>query len=68
MKCDSCGKIFMVGNRPDGTPNGVGFMLKSGRKIMVCADCLYQVGWMDDAEREAFFARLERKPDNGEVQ
>ena len=39
MKCDICGKWFTYGNRPDGTPNGVGMQFEKGI-VNVCADCL----------------------------
>ena len=28
IKCEMCGNGFEAGNRPDGTPNGVGFTLE----------------------------------------
>ena len=40
MKCDICGKEFEAGNRPDGIPNGVGFVLGDGRIITACSDCV----------------------------
>lgn len=40
MKCNICGKEFEVGNRADGIPNGMGFVLQDGRQITVCADCM----------------------------
>lgn len=40
MKCDCCGKTFVSGNRADGIPNGMGFVLQDGRQINVCADCM----------------------------
>ena len=60
MKCDRCGKVFTPGNRPDGVPNGVGFMLRNGKQITVCADCVEAVGkgdkaakkWLDRIARE----------------
>lgn len=36
MICDNCKHFFLSGNRPDGTPNGVGFVLKNG-KASPCA-------------------------------
>lgn len=67
MKCDGCGKFFIEGNRPDGTPNGVGFMTQTGTLITVCADCLIRVGMMGKDARKAFLDELERKA-SGEVQ
>ena len=49
MKCDRCGKVFMPGSRPDGVPNGVGFILRNGKQITVCADCVEAVGKGDRA-------------------
>ena len=44
IKCDMCKKIFLPGNRPDGTPTGVSFVLEDGRKITACSDCIEKVG------------------------
>ena len=44
MKCDKCGREFEPGNRPDGIPNGVGFVIKDGRVITVCAECIIKNG------------------------
>ena len=40
VKCDECGKFFLAGTRPDGMPNGIGFMMEDGSVHNVCADCL----------------------------
>lgn len=40
IKCAGCGKIIVPGNGPNGLPNGLGFQLKDGRVINVCADCI----------------------------
>lgn len=42
MKCDVCGKEFVCGNKPDGTPNGIGLQYPKGT-INVCADCVCTV-------------------------
>lgn len=44
MKCDHCGKEFDSGNRKDGVPNGVSFVLKNGQKLTFCAECLIAKG------------------------
>ena len=43
-KCDLCGKVFPDGNRPDGIPNGIGFVRKDGSVLTMCADCIIRVG------------------------
>lgn len=40
MICDKCGKYFEDGNYPDGTPNGIKAILKDGRELTVCHDCI----------------------------
>lgn len=44
IKCDMCGKLFEAGNRPDGTPNGVGFHLEDGSLLNVCSECVEKTG------------------------
>lgn len=44
IKCNECGKYFTSGNRPDGLPNGIGFVLNDGTKINVCTDCIIERG------------------------
>ena len=44
IKCDMCGKLFEAGNRPDGTPNGVGFEFEDGSLLNVCSECIAEVG------------------------
>lgn len=43
IKCDECGKYFLAGSRPDGLPNGIGFMMEDGSVHNVCADCLTKI-------------------------
>lgn len=43
IKCDNCKKTFTAGNRPDGMPNGVGFV-KDGKVINWCYDCICKLG------------------------
>lgn len=57
MTCDNCGKHFDVGDRPGGIPNGVSMVTDTG-KFTLCADCIMDLGEMDDAEKDAFFQRL----------
>lgn len=33
-------KKFVVGNRPDGTPNGLGLVMQNGKRVNVCAECI----------------------------
>lgn len=40
MKCVVCGKEFFPGNRPDGIPNGVGFISPTGKMVDICAECV----------------------------
>lgn len=61
MICTNCNKFFMNGNRPDGTPNGAGFMLRGGKKVTICADCLISLGKMGEKEKEAFMKRIKEK-------
>ena len=42
--CDKCGAKFVPGNRPDGLPNGVAFVLKNGKVVTYCADCIMKFG------------------------
>lgn len=42
--CDRCGAKFVPGNRPDGIPNGAGFMLRDGRIVTYCAECIMKIG------------------------
>lgn len=40
MKCEKCEKEFEKGNRPDGMPNGIGFVTKDGKEHILCTDCI----------------------------
>jgi hypothetical protein len=53
ITCDKCSSIFITGNRPDGTPNGVGFQLQNGRLINLCAECISKIGRLKEAGDEA---------------
>ena len=53
MKCDCCGKVFEAGNRADGIPNGLGFQLRDGGMVTLCADCL-----TDKTKYKPFIDRL----------
>ena len=54
MKCDKCGKEFKAGNRPDGLPNGLDFILQNGKRLTMCADCIMKAdseetrAWLDE--------------------
>lgn len=52
MKCDVCGKEFKEGNRLDGIPNGVAFVMKDGTKLTMCADCIMMVGQEQEEKRD----------------
>jgi hypothetical protein len=62
IKCDKCKSNFLIGNRADGTPNGVGFQLQDGRIINLCADCISELGRLrekkDEAGTKAFFKEI----------
>ena len=58
MKCDNCKKEFVAGNRADGIPNGVGFQMQDGTIITICAECLMELGKLDEKGRKKFFKRL----------
>lgn len=59
MKCDMCGKEFEPGNRPDGTPNGVGFELSDGSRITACSDCIIESATNPDYLNEFLDRRKE---------
>lgn len=58
MKCDNCKKGFVAGNRADGIPNGVGFQMKDGTVITLCADCIIELGRKSHKGRKEFFENL----------
>lgn len=59
-ECRHCGKHFLYGNRPDGLPNGLGFVLKDGRTLNMCAECIMWAGdhpeeldkWLEEIEND----------------
>lgn len=55
IKCDKCKSNFLIGNRADGTPNGMGFQLQDGRIINLCADCISALGELKEKNDEAGF-------------
>ena len=58
-KCDRCGNmISKTLVRGDGLPNGVGLELESGKVRTLCAECLQNLGSMDDKGKDAFFKEL----------
>ena len=63
IKCDMCNKYFSVGNRPDGTPNGVNFVLNDGNDITACSECIEKVGENHDYLTD-FLDRREKKNGN----
>lgn len=40
IKCFNCGAKFQPGNNAQGTPNGIGFKLESGKLYNVCRFCI----------------------------
>mgnify|MGYP003571254915 CR=1 FL=1 len=57
LKCYYCGKRFKPGNTRAGVPNGLGFVMKSGKTYTVCQECVSykheEVGkFIDERERE----------------
>lgn len=40
LTCILCGRTFKPGNDKDGIPNGLGFVLNSGKTYNVCKDCI----------------------------
>ena len=61
MICDNCKKFFMSGNGPSGIPKGVKLVLKGKKSITMCAECIYAIGQMNQAEAEEFFEQLKDK-------
>ena len=58
MICDKCKRIFSAGNDNSGLPNGVGFELENGKTIMLCSNCIVNLGKMTTSERKKFFDEL----------
>ena len=73
MKCKDCGKEFFAGNRPDGTPNGVGFVREDKTVEYYCAECIEALGKkvretkieQNPDERIAYALLIHRKNDIG---
>jgi len=61
MICDKCKKFFMSGNRADGIPNGMKLIMKNGKSLTVCADCVIKVGQMSEEEKDEFFREYKDK-------
>lgn len=57
-KCNNCNAIIENVPRRDGLPSGVGFQMKDGGIVNLCADCLMKVGRMDDKGKHDFFKKL----------
>jgi hypothetical protein len=58
MICDNCKQFFTKGNRPNGIPNGVKFVLTGNKSITLCARCICDMGAMSDRDKEMFLDRL----------
>ena len=61
MKCLSCGKTFKKANWIDGMPNGMTFVLQSGKQITVCRGCIIKIGMMNDTDKNEYIKSLEAK-------
>ena len=58
MKCTRCEREFQTGNRPDGFPNCMDFVLRDGSKLTLCAECLMDVWRAGREERKRIFRRI----------
>jgi len=56
-RCDRCGKRKPI-KRTDGIPAMIGFVLKDGRTVNMCAECLEHLGELDETGRDEFFSGL----------
>jgi len=59
IRCNICGKIFKIGNRPDGLPNGVGFASEDGNTFNVCTECL-----LDEERMQAWVEKVKNEKEN----
>lgn len=57
VKCNNCDSIIDT-PRGDGLPSAVGFEMKDGGIVTLCADCLIKLGKMDDKGKHDFFKKL----------
>lgn len=57
-KCNNCNSIIENVPREDGLPSGIGFQMKDGGIVNLCADCLMKVGRMDNKGKHDFFKKL----------
>lgn len=58
-KCNNCDSIIDATiQRRDGLPSGIGFQMKDGGIVNLCADCLMKVGRMDNKGKHDFFKKL----------
>ena len=59
MKCDRCkNHISKKIIRGDGLPNGMTFQRQEGKDITLCADCIMELGQLDDEGKKDFFEKL----------
>lgn len=61
MICDKCKSFFVAGNRPSGIPNGVKMIMNNGKSLTLCADCMINVGQMNEEQKEEFFKQYKEK-------
>ena len=65
MICDKCKTFFVAGNRPSGVPNGIKMILKDGRTLTLCADCVMAIPQMNEQQKEAFFKEYTEGKEEG---
>lgn len=62
MKCNICGKEFKAGNKPNGLPNGLGYVLQDGRTVNICYECYMKAGLNKDFAEQAIRKLKESTP------
>lgn len=55
--CDNCKKEIIADNT-NGLHNGVGFELENGKIIILCQNCLKELGRFNKAGRDAVIDRI----------
>ena len=58
MICDKCKKKIKQGIRKDGLPNAIGFELEDGKEIILCKECLDDLGSRNEKEKQKFLDEL----------
>lgn len=57
ISCDKCESVIISGNT-NGLPNGIALILKNGKTITLCQNCVIEFGRMDYKESEKFIKEL----------